>query len=262
MINRMFDSIGNLLEQWQMSGYIYGMFLVFCRVSAVVSLLPGFGEQFLSARVKVFIALALAFIIYPSVDMPHIDSVAKGALLYQQIFIETVKGIMLGLWIRLLFLSLTIAAGFCSQILGITNIFDASLEPGGAPALSGFFSFTTIALIMASGAHYMFIQSMIESYVALPFLSPLNVSLITKSIVEAGSTSFMLGLRVALPFLGIGFLVNIGLGFINRAMPQIPVFFVGQPLMIAVGFFLLSILIPSMMFNWAETISSFIAERF
>jgi flagellar biosynthetic protein FliR len=95
----------------------------------------------------------------------------------------------------------------------------------------------------------------------MPFLKPLDFGVISESIIDAGKTSLLLGLRISLPLLGIGFLVNIGLGFVNRAMPQIPVFFVGQPLMIAVGFFLLSILIPSITFNWSEAIQLFLAER-
>jgi len=257
----MFDSLNELLNQWQASGYLFGVFLVFCRVSAVIALLPGFGEQFISMRIKLFLALTLSFIIHPLIQIETITAIPEGALLYENIFTETIKGVKLGLWVKLIFLGLTIAAGFCSQILGVTNIFDATLEPGGAPALSGFFSFTTIALIMATGGHYFFIKSIIESYHIMPFLSALKIEVMTESIVEAGSAAFMLGLRIALPVWGVGFLVNIGLVFVNGAMPQIPVFFVGQPLMIAVGFFLLSILIPSIMFNWSETMQQFVSER-
>jgi flagellar biosynthetic protein FliR len=189
------------------------------------------------------------------------STVPQAADLYRSIFIETIAGAVIGLWIRLLFLALTIAAGFSSQILGITNIFDSTLEPGGAPALSGFLSFTAIAIIMASGGHYAFFEAIIQSYDIMPFLGTLDFGVISESIIDAGMTSFMLGLRIALPLLGIGFLVNTGLGFVNRAMPQIPVFFVGQPLMIAIGFFLISILLPAIIFNWSEAMTLFLKEH-
>lgn len=255
----MLNSLSELLNQWDIAGYVYTVFLVFCRVGGVIALLPGLGEQFLSARIKVFIAVSLAFGLQPIITSPF-DAIPIEVELYKNIFTEILFGTVLGLWIRLIFLSLTIAAGFCSQTLGITNIFDATLEPGGAPALSGFFSFTAIALIFATGGHYFFLQSIIDSYKLMPFLGNIDWGMLSESIIEAGTTALLLGLRISLPFLGIGFLVNVGLGFINRAMPQIPVFFVGQPLMIAVGFFLLSALIPTMMINWSEEIKIFLEK--
>jgi flagellar biosynthesis protein FliR len=256
----MIDNFSELLNQWHITGYLYSVFLVFCRVGSVVALLPGFGEQFISPRIKLFIALGLAFAIQPLVT-PAFHLVPNGSALYSNIFLEATAGSVIGLWIRLMFTALTIAAGFCAQTLGITNIFDSTLEPGGAPALSGFFSFTAIALIMVTGGHYFFFKSIVESYQIMPFLGILNFGELPETIIDASSQSFMLGLRIALPFLGVGFLVNMGLGFINRAMPQIPVFFVGQPLMIAVGFFLMSILLPAIMLNWSGSLRIFVTEK-
>lgn len=256
----MIDNLSELLNAWQTTGYFYSVFLVFCRVGTVVALLPGFGEQFISARIKLCVALGLAFAIHPLVNT-SVSMIPEGADLYKNIFIETVAGALIGLWIRLIFMALTNAAGFCAQTLGITNIFDSTLEPGGAPALSGFFSFTAIAIIMATGGHYFFFKSIVESYHIMPFLGQLNFGDMSQTLIEAGTTSLMLGLRIALPFLGIGFLVNMGLGFINRAMPQIPVYFVGQPLMIAIGFFLISILMPAIMFNWSDALRIFLTKH-
>lgn len=257
----MFDNLTELFNQWQITGYLYGIFLVLCRVGAVIALLPGFGEQFVSMRVKLFAALGLSFTIYPLIIQTPFADMPKDSSLYVHIFSEIITGVTIGLWVRIIFMALTVAAGFCSQILGITNIFDASLEPGGAPALSGFFSFTTIAILMATGGHYIFFKAIIESYRLVPIVSVLNFDSLALSIIEAGAESFKLGLRIALPFLGVGFLVNLGLGFVNRAMPQIPVFFVGQPLIIAVGFLLLSLLAPAMIFNWSEAMRIFLAEH-
>lgn len=256
----MLEQLSELINNWQIDGYVYSVFLVFCRIAGVVALLPGIGEQFVPLQIKLFFAVSLSFALQPLIT----DNVAhsfQDVSLYRHIFFEVIAGSVLGLWIRLLFQALTMAAGFCSQVLGITNIFDSTIETGGAPALSGFFSFTAIALIMASGGHYFFIKSIIESYQILPFISQPDFGVLSESIIASGTKSFSLGLRVALPFLAIGFLVNIGLGFINRAMPQIPVFFVGQPLMIVVGFFVLSLLMPAIMFNWSDALREFIAEQ-
>lgn len=226
----------------------------------MVSLMPGFGEQFLSPRVKLMISMTLAIALQPVIVndfiTPPIMSVMLGHILT-----EFMIGAMFGTWVRMIYQSLSIAAGFCAQVLGITNIFDASLEPGGAPALSGFFSFTALAVLAATGGHYFIFQAFTKTYDLVGFTASLDYESASMSVMEAGAVAIGLGLRIALPFLVVGFLINIGLGFVNRAMPQIPVFFVGQPIMIGVGFILLSLLLSSALLNWTEVMKQFLLDR-
>lgn len=256
----MTESLLELFAKWDFAGYIYAVFLVFVRVGATIALLPGFGEHFIPARFKLFISVILAYAIQPLITDPFgiIPSPDKMTL---QIINEFTVGLLFGFWVRIIYLSLTVAAGFCSQTLGITNIFDATLEPGGAPALSGFFSFVALAVLMSTGGHYFILQALVKSYDLFHFTKPLNMGDASLSITEAGSLAISLGLRLSIPFIIIGFIINVGLGFVNRAMPQIPVFFVGQPLMIGVGFILLSMLISTMIVNWGEAMRQFLLER-
>lgn len=254
------DSLHQLFTQWHLAGYCYSVFLVFVRMAATIGLMPGFGEQFVPVRVKLVIAVALAVAIEPLIA-PPILQIPNLSGMVSHITGELLTGVLFGLWIRIIFLALNIAAGFCAQVLGITNIFDATLEPGGAPALSGFFSFTAFAIMASSGGNYFIFQTFVRTYDLVAFSASPDLGSANISLIEAGILAISLGLRIALPFLVIGFLINIGLGFVNRAMPQIPVFFVGQPIMIGVGLFLLNVLLPSIMFNWGEALRGFLMER-
>lgn len=254
----MTSSLITLFENWSLAGYFYTVFLVFARLGATLSLLPGFGEQFVPARIKLFFALALTVAIYPVAAPSDISQLPELDVMLFHIGSEILVGLMFGSWVRFIYLSLTIAAGFFSQILGITNIFDSSLEPGGAPALSGFLSFTALAFLSFTGGHYFILEAFMKSYDLIAFTELINISEASLSIVDAGKAAIEIGLKLSLPFLAVGFLVNIGLGFVNRAMPQIPVFFVGQPLIIGVGFLLLSLLIPTMIFSWYEALQQFL----
>lgn len=226
----------------------------------MISLMPGFGEQFLSPRVKLMVALTLSVALQPIIVSDFIAPPLLSTML-QHILTEFMVGAMFGTWVRMIYLALSVAAGFCAQVLGITNIFDASLEPGGAPALSGFFSFTAIAVMAATGGHYFIFQAFTKTYDLVGFTAALDYESASLTIIEAGALAIGLGLRIALPFLVVGFLINIGLGFVNRAMPQIPVFFVGQPIMIGVGFILLSLLLSSALLNWTEVMKQFLLDR-
>ncbi|MEM6780334.1 MAG: flagellar biosynthetic protein FliR [Pseudomonadota bacterium] len=254
------ETLLQLFSEWHLAGYVYTVFLVFVRVGATVATLPGFGEQFVSPRVKLILSLGLAVALQPIITTPLGDVPIFSDMLLQ-IGSEFFTGAMFGIWVRLIYQALSITAGFCAQVLGITNIFDASLEPGGAPALSGFLSFTALAVLSATGGHYFIFQAFAKTYNLVPFNTALDLGDASFSVIEAGLLAISLGLRMALPFLVIGFLINIGLGFVNRAMPQIPVFFVGQPLMIGVGFALLSLLMGTMMLNWSEEMRVFLIDR-
>ena len=45
----------------------FTIFLVFCRVGGAIMLLPGFGEVFVPARVRLMIALAITLVLTPLV---------------------------------------------------------------------------------------------------------------------------------------------------------------------------------------------------
>ena len=60
-------------------------------------------------------------------------------------------------------------------------------------------------------------------------------------VTRTVSDAFSLGVRLSLPFLVIGFVLYAGLGVINRAMPQMMVFFVAAPAFTIIGLVLLAI---------------------
>jgi flagellar biosynthetic protein FliR len=70
-------------------------------------------------------------------------------------------------------------------------------------------------------------------------------------VTRTVSESFGLGVRLSLPFLVIGFALYAGLGVINRAMPQMMVFFVAAPGFTLVGLVLLAITLPMLLWTWA-----------
>ncbi len=249
-----------LLADWRYGAYAYTLFLTLCRCGSTLALLPGFGEALLPARVRLFTAFVLSAAIQPIVA-PGLLQIPPVDLLLTHVAGEVLAGSLIGIWGRVLFQSLTIGAGFCAQVLGITNIFDATLEPGGAPALSGYFSFTALALMFATGGHFVFLKALVDSYTLIPLIEFPDFGDSAQSIIDAGVAAFSFGLRLASPFLAVGFLINAGLGLINRAMPQIPVFLVGQPLMIVAGFFLIALTLPSALLFWSESVQAFFTQR-
>ncbi|MEH6739771.1 MAG: flagellar biosynthetic protein FliR, partial [Sulfitobacter sp.] len=95
-------------------------FVVFLRISALVSLLPAFGEQSVPAKVKLAIAMAFTFIIAPAAPPPpfsmDVDTLVWICLT------EITAGLLLGIGIRLLVLALQTAGSIAAQSTSLAQI--------------------------------------------------------------------------------------------------------------------------------------------
>ena len=67
-----------------------------------------------------------------------------------------------------------------------------------------------------------------------------------EQMVRVGGHSLYIVTAIAAPFFVMGVILNLGMGLANRMMPQLPVFFVGAPLLIIVGFLIFAAAAPSM----------------
>ena len=74
--------------------------------------------------------------------------------------------------------------------------------------------------------------------------------LITLTDTLRASTDLML--RLASPFLIYGLMFNVGIGLINKLAPQIPVFFISTPFLLAGGLFLLYLSIAALIRQFAD----------
>jgi flagellar biosynthetic protein FliR len=69
------------------------------------------------------------------------------------------------------------------------------------------------------------------------------------------SRSFALGMRMAMPFLAYATLLFVGLGLMQRLMPQMQVFFVAMPLQVMLGLILFAMGTTTAMTIYAEEIA-------
>jgi flagellar biosynthesis protein FliR len=229
---------------------LYGGFLVFARVAAALMLLPGFGETHLPPRVKLAGALLVAVAMAGNVP-GRPDVVPAPAAMAGQVAAEIVVGLLLGTVARILFMALHVAGTVIAQQAGLGLIVPASIEPEGVSALAQILLFGAISLIFALDLDHQLLLAIRDSYALFPLgqlPDPGNMALhVTRTVSDA----FGLGVRLGLPFLVIGFTLYAGLGVINRAMPQMMVFFVAAPGFTIVGLVLLAIALPTLLWTWA-----------
>ena len=107
-----------------------------------------------------------------------------------------------------------------------------------------------VALHLSGG---LVLMALAENLHDLPLgIGTVPVELFAGRMLEAVQSTFSAGIQLALPFLVVGTLLYAALGFINRAMPQLMVFFVAAPAITATGLVLFLIALPMILAHWAS----------
>ena len=104
-----------------------------------------------------------------------------------------------------------------------------------------------LVLLFATGLDHLMIQAMFETYTLFPPGGTLPTGDMSEFISHAINDSFVIAMKISAPFLVVSIVLQAALGLLNKLMPQLPVFFVAMPVQIAVAFFLLLVVLPSMM---------------
>lgn len=236
-------------------------FLVFLRVGPIVSLLPGFGEQSVSVRVKLGLAFAFTVIVAPIVGEPDPGGSYAFPVLIRYVFSETLNGALLGLGLRLFVLALQTAGSMAAQATSLAQIFGgAGAEP--LPAIGHVLMVSGLALAMMMGLHLRVVEMIVLSYDMLPAGMFPVPSVVSQWGIAQISRAFSLAFTLAAPFIIISVLYNLTLGVINRAMPQLMVAFVGAPVITGGALALLLIISPVMLQVWVGAMNGYLANPF
>ncbi len=233
---------------------LWHMFVVFLRVSALVSLLPVFGERSIPVRVKLGIAVAFTLVVFPAVAPP---GVAPGFLpMVRLVGTEVLIGIALGMGLRLFVLAMQTAGSIAAQSTSLSQLLGgAAADP--VPALGMFLTLAGLALAALMGLHIRAAQFLIHSYTMFPMGLAPSAADLSQWGVQQIAQSFRLAFALATPFVIASLIYNLALGVINRAMPQLMVAFVGAPAITFAGLFLLFAGAPLILSVWADALFTF-----
>lgn len=227
---------------------IFAFLLVFIRIGAAFMVVPGFGEAFIPARVRLSIALGVSFLVMPfaASQIPPEPSTPIGLLLL--IVGELVIGLVMGGVLRLLLSSLHVAGTIIAQQSGLAaaQFFDPAQMTQGA-ITSTFMTLMGLTMIFVTDMHHLFIEGIFATYRLFPVAQVPDFGSISMLITDFVQQSFLLGFQMSAPFLVFGITFYMGIGLINRLMPQVQIFFVAMPLQIVLSFAILAITIGASM---------------
>jgi flagellar biosynthetic protein FliR len=253
----MFTGLAALLDLTEAG--LAGFVLVFARIGGVMTLLPGFGERLIPARVRLGLAIAFTLVVWPMLA-PGLVTPAPGRPFLQMLIIETSIGLMLGLAIRLIAIALQLAGSIAAQSTALAQIFGAGATPDPMPAIGNILMLGGITLAVASGLHVKAAIAMARSYEILPMGLPVPAADLAAWGTARVAQAFALGFSLAAPFVIAAFAYNLALGAINRAMPQLMVAFVGAPAITAGGLLILMLAAPVILHFWNGRLDATLAD--
>ncbi len=242
---------------------IFSYVLVFCRLGAALSFMPGFGEVYIAMRARLVMALVLSAVVTPMVQdtLPPIpEDVLMLALL---MLFEITVGVFMGMLMRVIQGTVHIAGMIIAfqSSLASALLFDATQGNQGS-VIGNLMTVTATTLVFVTDLHHLMLAGVVNSFDAFQFLDGYPTQGFMEIMARTLSDGFVVAFKMAAPLIAIGLCVYLAGGLMGRLMPSMQVFFVIVPIQIYIGFFVVAATLTAAMMMYLqyyeEVISIFI----
>ena len=219
------------------------VFWALLRIGGFIMVVPIFGNQLVSPRIKTALALAVALAVSPLLSaMPLLTELSVG--LFVNVMLQLAAGIGLGFATMLFFQLFVIAGQFIGMQMGLG--FAAMVDPGNGvqvTVLSQFFLMLVTLTFIAMNGHLVLLEVLVAGFKQFPLGTGLPLSELALEIVRMGGWMFMGGVLVALPAVISLLVVNLAFGVMSRSAPQLNVFSLGFPFSLLFGLLIVWVLL-------------------
>lgn len=225
-------------------------FLLFARVFAMIRVAPLLSSQGIPGLARVALALLSVSLVFPSVNVAGY-AIPQSGLAYAMLVIgEAMIGIILGFMLSLVYAAFQTAGQLFSLQMGFgaSQVFDplAQIE---IPLMGQFLNLVAMfTLVVTAGFQKMFLTGVVYSFQTVRAVDLILLREdIVRNVVVGLTGLFQNALVIAFPILGTLFLVQIVMGLLAKAAPQMNLLMIGFPISIGVAFILLLISLPMLM---------------
>ncbi|MBF0421802.1 MAG: flagellar biosynthetic protein FliR [Magnetococcales bacterium] len=217
--------------------------LILARLSGLFLSAPFFSRAIGPNRIKAALLLALTVVIFPLVSPWSGEGKGHVPAMFAAAITEIIIGAVIGMLVHWVLISVQVAGSVIGFQMGLSMamVMDptSGIQEG---VLSNLLYMTVLILFLSIGGHYLLIEGIARSFNTIPLGAGLpHTGNMLKSAMKALSSMFHLALLVSAPIVVATTLLYVGLGLINRASPQIQVFFLSMPLAQMMGFIILGL---------------------
>lgn len=227
---------------------VFALLLIFVRLGTALMIMPGFGEAYISPRIRLLIALTVSVVVQPVLP-PVLPPLPDSAMaLFLLIAGEAFVGFFIGTVSRILMAALSIGGMMIATVSGLANALTNDPTAAQQGSIAGsFLTMLALLIIITLDLHHVLLRGVIESYSLFVPGQALLFGDFSEMIARVVSKAFLLGFQIAAPFVAVALIFNLGLGLLARLMPQLQVFFIAIPLQIVIGMGILMIALPALL---------------
>lgn len=235
--------------------------LVASRLGGILMFMPVLGALALPPQLRALLVVALAAVVTPLVDAPAgwPDTLGGLALAMGG---ELLIGVLMGLAVFLCFVGLQLGAQLIAQESGLAlgQILDPMMEEEDT-VLGSLYLQLGLVIFLIIGGHRVLLAAAFDSFRTVPLLSGMGwLEGGGAVLLDALRTGGELAIRIAAPTVLTLFLVNLGLGFVSRTVPQLNVTTLGFSFKALLGFALMAISLPVLLAGFTETLEAVIGQ--
>jgi flagellar biosynthetic protein FliR len=220
---------------WGLETVVGRLLIVGTRVSALMVFAPFFASATISPRVKAGFTVVLTALLYPAVSA-YLPSVS-GARGWQVAGGEFVVGLIMGITLQFVFEGVELAGQVVGFQVGhsLANVFNP-LSDADTPLLANFYQAVALLIFLQLDIHHWVLRGLAKSFQYCPPGMVVANPLVAEQIWRAAGGMLVMAVQIAIPTLLATMLIDISLGFLGRASPQLPVMFVGISVKSVVAF--------------------------
>lgn len=231
--------------------YIYSnidkVLLIFARVIGFIYLIPIFSGKNAPTRVKVGLSFIIAISLFstgvvrdfyvPETAVSYVFMIAK----------EVLTGITISFIVYMFFTIFYFAGQMMDYSIGFSmvNVFDPIMQLQ-VPITGNIIYYAMAVMFIRTGGLNALIATFFNSYTVIP-LGGANFAFgegLTNYMVMLTSSYLSVGFRIAAPLVGTIMIIDVSLGILVKASPQMNVFVVGMPIKLMAGLVVLTLICP------------------
>ncbi|EXL09529.1 flagellar biosynthetic protein FliR [Aquamicrobium defluvii] len=236
-------------------GAILAAFLAFCRIGACLMIMPGLSSVRVPVQVRLFTAVAVTMALLTFLwdrIFPFVDG-TRPAVMVPMIVSELLVGGLIGALTRLYMEAMRFIGTAIAMLMGFNSMGGTAIEEADPQGpLAALISLSALLLLFVFDFHLEVIRALVASYSIAPVNVFFNPQSALIDVADTVSESFFLVLRLGSPFIAYAILVNLTIGFVNKLTPQIPIYFISLPFVIAGGLILFYFAFSTMLSLFAD----------
>ena len=196
------------------------------RVSGLMLFAPFFGSAVIPPRIKVVLVIAITALLYPAYS-PHLPATAMS---HWPILVasETVIGIAMGVATNVVFEAAQMAGQVLSVQMGysLVNILDPSTQVENT-VIAFFHQSIAMLIFLGLDVHHWILRAVAKSFDYLPPGSATLNPMFVQALLHEGAVVLVLRIQLSAPVLSATLLVDVVLGLLGKASPQMPLMLLG-----------------------------------